>query len=576
MTQKYYQEELQHLRELAVEFAKNHPALAPMLSGPSQDPDVERLLEGTAFITGMLREKLDDDFPEIIQGLMQLTFPHYLQPIPAATMLAFTPKPNLMQSFTVESGTEIDSVPVKDKPCRFQTCGDVEIHPLRISAVDTEQKIGANPVLRIHFQLSGLTLDKWQPERLRLHLPGSIGEAADLYALLWGNTVNIRFVPEKGGRAATAGPDCLQNVIFDDQMALVPYPGQSMPIFRLLQEYFILPEQFLFLDISGWDRWTDRGTGNRFAIEFELQKQEKLPGDLKTDNFALFVVPAVNLFSHEAVPIALDHRRSEYRIVPAGKDQHHYSVFSVQNVLGIARGTVKKRQYKPFEHFEEPDDSNGKYFLRRRSSIHAQAPEMFIGVGYPEETEVRSETLSIEILCTNGDRPAALQVGDICKATSTSPELCTFSNIRYPTKMAHPSLDHNLLWNLLSHLSTNLLSIMEADSLQTLLRLYVFSAMQDQTVVQANLKRIQAINSVSCKPGNRVIRGGVIRGFEIEVKINSANFASRGDFFLFSAILDRFFAEYAAINSYTRLTVIDDLSGEINQCPIRIGKQLIS
>ncbi|MFP3999543.1 MAG: type VI secretion system baseplate subunit TssF, partial [Desulfobacterales bacterium] len=213
MTQKYYQQELQLLRELAVEFAEAHPALAPMLSGPSQDPDVERLLEGTAFMTGMLREKLDDDFPEIIQGLMQLVFPHYLQPIPAATMMAFVPKPNLMESFTVPSGTAIDSVPVKGKPCRFRTCGDVDIHPLRITAAETEEKIGRNPVLRIHFQLSGITLDQWQPGRLRLHLPGEIGEAAELYSLIDRQTLKIRFIPEKGGQPLEVPAGFLQNTL---------------------------------------------------------------------------------------------------------------------------------------------------------------------------------------------------------------------------------------------------------------------------------------------------------------------------------------------------------------------------
>ena len=579
MTQKYYQEELQLLRELAVEFAEAHPALAPMLTGASQDPDVERLLEGTAFMTGMLREKLDDDFPEIIQGLMQLVFPHYLQPIPAATLMAFTPKPNLTQSFTLASGTAIDSVPVKDKPCRFQTCGDVEVHPLRITAVETEEKIGHSPLLRIHFQLSGLTLDQWQPSRLRLHLPGAIGEAADLYALLERHTARIRFVPEKDGQPAAVPASFLKNSLSGDHAPLLPYPGQSLSIYRLLQEYFILPEQFLFLDLYGWDQWRDRGTGERFAVEFELRKPEKMPRDVKAESFALFVVPAINLFAHEAAPITLDHRQSEYRVLPSGKDRDHYSVFSVEKVLGIVQGTVQKREYKPFENFHETPGSkeaNGRYFVRRRMGAHVQTPRMFIGVGYPEENPVRTETLSIDLLCTNGERPAALQAGDICKATSSSPELCTFKNIRYPTKMAHPPLDRNLLWNLLSHLSVNLMSITDAESLQTLLRLYVFSAMQEQGVVQANLKRIQAIGSVSCKPGNRVIRGGVIRGYDIEIKINSANFASRGDFFLFCGILDRFFAEYAAINSYTRLTIIDELSGETNQWPIRIGKKQIS
>ena len=576
MAQKYYQEELRRLRELAVEFARAHPALAPMLSGASQDPDVERLLEGTAFMTGMLREKLDDDFPEIIQGLMQLTFPHYLQSIPAATMIAFTPNPNLMQSFTVPSGSAIDSVPVKGKPCRFQTCGNVEVHPLQITNVEIEEKLGLNPVLRIHFRLFGLALDSWQPDRLRLHFPGAIGNAADLYTLLDRHTKNIRFVPEKEGRSITVPPVCLQNVIYDGQMPLMPYPGQSLPIYRLLQEYFILPERFLYLDILGWDQWADRGSGERFAVEFELDNPKVLPRHLKVKDFALFVVPAINLFHHEAVPITLDHRRNEYRVTPSGKDRGQYSVFSVEKVRGIVQGTVQKKQYAPFEYFQETSGEKGSYFLHRRMSTENQAPEMLISVGYPEESRVRTETLSIEMLCTDGNRPAALQAGDICKATSTSPERCTFHNIRYPTKIAHPPLDRNLLWNMLSHMSINLLSIMEAGNLQTLLRLYVFAAMQDQGVVQANLKRIGAIVSVSCKPGNRVISGGVIRGFEIELKINSGNFASYGDFFLFSGILDRFFAEYAAMNSYTRLTVIDDLSGEKSQWPIRIGKKQIS
>ena len=70
MISPYYQRELAHLKELAVEFSKAHPALAPLLSGPSTDPDVERLLEGTAFLTGLVREKLDDEFPEIVHNLL--------------------------------------------------------------------------------------------------------------------------------------------------------------------------------------------------------------------------------------------------------------------------------------------------------------------------------------------------------------------------------------------------------------------------------------------------------------------------------------------------------------------------
>jgi len=125
---KYYQQELQNLGELAREFSKAHPAIAPMLSGPSSDPDVERLLEGVAFLTGLLHRKLDDEFPEIIHGLMDSIFPHYLRPIPSTSIVVFSPKPSLQESVTVPAGTSVASIPVEGIKCIFQTCFTTEVH----------------------------------------------------------------------------------------------------------------------------------------------------------------------------------------------------------------------------------------------------------------------------------------------------------------------------------------------------------------------------------------------------------------------------------------------------------------
>ena len=125
MYSKYYQHELQALRELASEFAKVHPAIAPMLSIQTADPDVERLLEGVAFLTGMLHEKLDDDFPEFIHSLMGIILPHYTSVIPSTSIVVFTPKPSLQESIKVRRGTSLATVPVEGTACRFQTCFDL-------------------------------------------------------------------------------------------------------------------------------------------------------------------------------------------------------------------------------------------------------------------------------------------------------------------------------------------------------------------------------------------------------------------------------------------------------------------
>src|SRR5688500_2672839 len=111
MFPKYFQDELSNLRQLGADFSQAHPALAPMLSGPQADPDVERLLEGTAFLTALIRQKLDDEFPEIVHDLLDIVAPHYLNPIPASTILSFQPKATVRDSMTLPAGIACASVP---------------------------------------------------------------------------------------------------------------------------------------------------------------------------------------------------------------------------------------------------------------------------------------------------------------------------------------------------------------------------------------------------------------------------------------------------------------------------------
>src|SRR5512134_3846018 len=113
MFNKYYQDELTYLRELGREFAAAYPAIAPMLAEAGGDPDVERLLEGVAFLTGKLRQKIDDELPEVIHSVAALLFPHYVRQVPATSVVEFTPLPNVVrEKVIVGRGAEVGSVVV--------------------------------------------------------------------------------------------------------------------------------------------------------------------------------------------------------------------------------------------------------------------------------------------------------------------------------------------------------------------------------------------------------------------------------------------------------------------------------
>jgi type VI secretion system protein ImpG len=326
MVDRYYQQELHSLKDLAVDFSKAHPALAPMLSGPATDPDVERLLEGVAFLTALLRRKLDDEFPELIHDLIHLIWPHYLRPLPSTTQIAFTPKPGLKQSLTIPAGIQVGSTPVEGTSCLFRTAYEVEIHPLSLLEASFQQPSGQPPAIRLLLELEGLKVSDWHPKSLRLYLAGDYPNASDLYLLLRQHLKRIVIAPQDKGTPVVLSPDLLRPVGFSSQDALIPYPSHSYPGYQIIQEYFTCPQKFLYLDLTGWERWQKRGQGSKFEIRFELEDLPFSPPRVRRENFVLFVTPAINLFPHDADPILLDHRKTEYLVRPSGTTPAHYLV----------------------------------------------------------------------------------------------------------------------------------------------------------------------------------------------------------------------------------------------------------
>lgn len=572
MFNRYFQQELDNLKELGADFSKAHPALAPMLGGSTADPDVERLLEGVAFLTALLRQKLDDEFPEIIHELVQLIWPHYLRPVPSTTIIAFKPKPTLKQTIKVPAGVHIASVPVDGTTCLFQTACNVDVHPVEVIEASYKESPGRPTVINIQMELQGPLLSDWQPGNLRFFISGDFVNASDLYALLFKNVRQITISPLGSGESLILSPDYLKPVGFSNEESLFPYPSNSFPGYRILQEYFILPSKFLFFDLFGWERWKNRGDEKRFEISFELGDLPPSLPKVKKSSFVLAASPAVNIFSHEADPIRLDHRKADYMVRPAGHNAAHYQVYSIDSVSGFVQGTAKEKIYLPFDMFSSQQPSNPVYYTKlRRSPVHSGL-NIFLSFAYPLTADPpKTEIISMKIQCTNGSLPEGILVGDISQPTSTSPEFVEFKNLIPPTSNVSPPLGTNLLWRLLSHLSLNYLSLANAENLKALLELYVFEETRDKSAIIANRKRIAGIESVETKSEDRLVSGIMMRGQDIRLKVRQDHFAGVGDLYLFGSIIDHFLGNYASINTYTRLTITETVKGDEFQWPARIG-----
>ena len=108
----YYNRELEALRGLASEFAERHPKIAGRLrltKDAVDDPHVQRLLEGVAFLGARVQQRLDDEFPELTDALLSVLYPHYLAPLPSVAIVRFDANPGIAGRSYLPSGLAIEA-----------------------------------------------------------------------------------------------------------------------------------------------------------------------------------------------------------------------------------------------------------------------------------------------------------------------------------------------------------------------------------------------------------------------------------------------------------------------------------
>jgi type VI secretion system protein ImpG len=576
---KYYKDELTFLTELGREFAEENPQLAPFLAERGNDPDVERLLEGFAFLAGRLQQKLDDELPELAHGLITLLWPHYLRPVPSMSVLEFKPHKGLSEIKRIPRGVEVDSDPIEGTHCRFRTCYDVDLIPLEIAAVEAKRTAAGGEV-EIQFNLDPrASLEDIGLKRLRFFLHGESYITTNL--LVWvfryldSISITNRHEPTKIRFRLPA--NSVSQVGFDPSEALLHYPPNAFPGYRLIQEYFALPEKFHFFDIFNLEsvaQLPDQ-TGFRLTLHFSKPLEENVR--LERRHFALNCTPIVNLFDLDGDPIRLDHERTSYRVRPSATPSAHYEIFDVTRVEGFVPGSSQRRVYEPFEsfkHSEGPPDEKGLYYQRRiRPAVVSSGIDTYLAFvdSRTRDALPPTETISIELVCSNRKVPEELKVGDIHRHTGTSPEFADFRNLTGVTPNTSPPTEAGLQWRLISNLALNHLSLTSPEALKEILVAYDFRAYFDRTAQRQSKQRLLGIEGIREEPADRLVQGLPVRGRRTILRLRESRFGGEGEMFVFASVLNEFLALYSSINSFSELVVEGIEHGEIYHWPVILG-----
>jgi type VI secretion system protein ImpG len=488
--------------------------------------------------------------------------------------MSFSCNDKQSQSSTIPSGSFFPSRQVDGIELTYGTCFDTMVHPMTITDVVYSEKPAAFPEITLSLKMNGTSAEFLNFDSLRLFLGNSFRDAADLYQALMTNLncVTLRY---RETLEFVFLPDALKAGGFGDEEKLVPYPSNSFPGYRLLQEYFQFPEKFLFIDLSGWEAWSDRSNVETFDLVFQLTKPLANPLRINKKSLVAGVTPAVNIFPKSASPVSLDHTLAEYHISPSDGMPSQYQIYSVDRISGYSTGTGKDLVFQPFYRCSS-SGNHPVYDEKIKKSPIREAVEYYISVAYTKDGKLPDcNTLSIDLSCTNAFLPEWLSKGDISNRDDVTTEGILFENISKPTIPSLPSLGSNALWRLLSLLSLNTQSLADVDSIKTLLKLFVMEDTRDKKRLRATEKRIDGILHVDTAHEERIVHGIPMRGMKINVKAASDHFAGQGDLYLFGTVLSRFFSLYASMNTFTRLTITDTTTGDSFSWAARIGNQLL-
>ncbi len=603
----YYERELTFLRQMGAEFAEKYPKIASRLQlepDRCEDPHVERLIEGFAFLAGRVHLKIDDEFPEITEALLNILFPHYTRPIPAMSVVEFHLDPEqgkLTTGLKVPRGSLLYSKPVEGVPCRFRTCYDTTLWPVRVAEaqwttpdrLQPPVKGGSAAALRLDLScLPDVSFDKLALRSLRFYLNGESNLVHALYELLLSNCAQIlvRDPANPRLRPIELPPGSIRPIGFGEDEAMLPYTRRSFSGYRLLQEYFAFPEKFFFLELTGLDALGPAGFRERAQIIILISsyeradRQQMLELGVSAKTLRPDTSPVINLFDHTAEPILLDQLRHEYPVVPDVRRRHALEVFSIEEVVSANPQTQEVAKFEPFfsyRHGRARDKKQTFWHAERRASAKRgdEGTDIFLSLadlsGQPAKVNV--ETLTVRCLCTNRDLPARLPFGSEAGDFELEgmPSIRRIVTLKKPTPTLRAPVGKAALWRLISQLSLNYLSLVSEgkEALCEILRLYNFS---DSTHLEKQIHGISRIDSR--RHFARVVsENGItfVRGTRVEMLFNEEQFVG-GGVYLFAAVVEYFLGLYVTMNSFSQLVARTEQRKEIlKEWPPRAGQEVL-
>lgn len=464
----YYQEEMNYLLKQGSEFAKKYTKSAQnieLTKNGSNDPHIQKMIESFAFLTSSIQQQIDTSSSKLNFHLLQNLCPLFTKSIPSSTIMQLKFSNKLLNK-KIPAQSTIETTAPNEEKVVYKTIYDVNPVPfdieniefITLSTYELPFQCNSNIAIKIHMSLQNeFSLNDVQNlDHIRFFISEDKSLNINLYEIISQYDISkdpISFFELENNNILHT-LDQISFPGFNDNDSLYFYDQITNISTKLLTEFMILPEKFLFFDVKIAKLLSavkNKNSVKKFSIVIPItQNFNQNTRYINRNSLLLMCTPVINIFDTISEYIILDKTTQNIPIIPYKRSENFVEVHSIQEI--VTQQNAEEQIYYPY--FDCTSENCENFFIENKElSENAGTKTSCSIIQIDQEINYTPQTGYAKILCNNRNYASNLDLNTIFSSTEIAD--ANFTAIINITPLITAPLLQNIEWPIISHIATN-------------------------------------------------------------------------------------------------------------------------